>query len=530
MRRSSSTYKRLVLNGFLLISLIALLLAYAAIVADLPAQMLTPAQHAFLSYNRGRLIIQDAPLWNALLPGDQIQPAPLSAWGTRVRATLDARYEEKGGISATVYDLDFTSEYQVAYPDTAVTTTVELYFPFPSNLETLHDVRLLVDGTEPPGVTYTLDGIRWSTEVAAGDEYEILVGYKADGATSFAYTLNHDRRSEVLDVTITVRGLDGSQVSAGALPPTGHKTGEANDTFVWEYVNLVPSRDIRLELPTRLGFAQRVAQLQGDFRALARLAPALVGLFLASLAGLLRLADIRIRLTSLLLVGTGLALFYPSLTLLSGLVEVFLAAPIAFLVISGLVLVFLGLSIGWKATWWRVALLLLDFLGIFSMGLLTPWRGLLLTGGAILLVGTFMLHYAHYARSKAPQAPAMTSTEDMADAPSANAFVADVFVADAPIADDLVAGEPTDDELAAGEPAAHPPDNRVEKTIHEQAPRHCPRCGRALGDDHVFCPGCGFDVHPLWRCDNCGHEQFSLAELDLTHCVHCGEPLTPRLD
>ena len=489
MHGLSPKVREFIVNGILLVGLIGLLAAYLVVVSDLPSQIYTPAQNEYLRYSGSRRISQAEPVWNTLLPGGQIEPAMLSEWETQVRATLAARYEERAGVCATIYDLDFASEYHFAYPGPASRTAVELFFPFPSNLETLHDVRLMVDGTEPPGTRYTPDGIRWQAEMASGEGHEVLIAYRADGANSFSYALNHDRRFDIVDVTITVLGLEGSSISEGSLPATESQAGEGREVHIWDYANLVPSRDIRLQLPTRLGFAQRVAHLQDDFLTLAGLAPFLVGLFLASLAGLLHLAGVRLRLTDYLLTGCGMALFYPTLTLLGGVVDVTSAACIAFLLISSLVLAFLGLAAGWRRTWWRVGLLLTVFLGIFSLGVLTPWRGLLLTGGGLVLVGTFMTQYAH--RSGSPETK--------------------------------VAAGPAPAGVTHEEPTVTLP---LAECEHEQAHRHCPHCGRRLAEDHAFCPGCGKDVRPFRRCTDCGHEQFVLLDLDPAHCIRCGRPLS----
>ncbi|MDY7076462.1 MAG: hypothetical protein SXV54_06000 [Chloroflexota bacterium] len=482
--------KALLVNSLLLATLAGLLIIYLGIVSsDIPVHVYTPEQYAYLSYNRSRIISQDAPVWNLVSPGDQIIPASLSEWETYVQAVLDAHYEEQEGIIVTVYDLDFHSEYHLAYPGPEIITTIELYFPFPGNLETLHDVRFLVDGAEPPNAQYALDGIRWQTEIAAGETQDIGISYKADGVSSFTYGLNHGRRSDVLDVNITVKGLAGSQVAQDSLPATNSATGtldEGGATFTWEYENLIPSRDVQINLPTRMGFAQRVEQLQDDFCILAGLAPFLIGLFLVSLAGLFHLSGMRMPLANYLLAGLGLAFFYPLLTFLSGLVNVIVAATVSFLLVSGLVLLFLGLTAGWQRVKWRAGLLLFIFLGIFSLGTLTPWWRLLVTGGGLLLVGTFMLHYARRPLPSEPETPDKTSEK----------------------------------------PITTPPDVEPHAEFApEPVNRYCLHCGSALANDHAFCPGCGHDTSPFRHCANCGHEQFVPTDLDLVHCIRCGQAL-----
>ena len=474
----------LLVNVVLLMGLLGLLAAYLAVVVDLPSRVYTVAQREYLSYNYGRSITQAAPTLAIVETKDQVEATILAARESRVRATLDARYEEREGVSVTVYDLEFSSEYIVAYPGSNVTATVTLFFPFPSNLETLHEVSFLVDGEEPPEAQYTLQGIGWQTEMEAGEEHRIAISYQADGANSFSYGVAQGQRSDVLDVTVTVLGLEGSEVSRTSLPTTGRDVVDRGETFTWDYAGLIANRDIRLTLPSRLSFAQRVAHLQGDFSRMAVFAPFLVGLFLASLAGLLRLGGVSLRLESYLLMGCVLALFYPLLTFLSGVIDLVPAASLAFLIVSGLVLLFLGLMGGWRQTWWRGGLLLVIFLGIFSLGMLTPWRGLLFTGGALLLLGTFMIAYARQPKVTEP--------------------------------------EPVPPEAPEPEPMTEtsPPEE-----VPEPISRHCPHCGRGLAEDHQFCPGCGRDIHHFGACAKCGHEQYVSPDLEQAHCVHCGSLL-----
>jgi hypothetical protein len=484
-------------NGLLLIGLVGILITYLIIVSGNTAtHIYTPAQYAYLSSNLGRTISQQAPIWSFSLPADQsaqMTSTTLTEWRTSVRAALDARYEQQESIVITVYDLDFHAEYHLTYPGPAITTTVELFFPFPNNLETLHDVRFLVDGTEPQEAQYSLSGISWKTEMRADEEHEIAIDYQADGVNSFTYGLNQGRRSDALDVSITVSGLSGSTVPDASLPATENTAGAAagDEVFVWNYTNLIPSRDIQVDLPTRLGFAQRVEQLQDDFRVLAGLAPFLIGLFLASLAGILHLSEIHLPVTAYLLAGLGLALFYPLLTFLSGLINVVLAAVVSLLLVSSLLLLFLGLTAGWRRTAWRAGLLLVIFPGIFSLGILTPWWRLLGTGGSFLLLGLFMLHYA---RRPVPPTPEPDTAL-------------------------LLAEEPTEEPEEAQQADPTSPSTQA---LQQPDPRHCPHCGQTLSVDHNFCPGCGHDTSPFHRCANCGYEQYVSSEIELAHCVHCG--------
>ncbi len=467
-------------NGLLLAGLIGLLATYLAVVGDLPSRVYTATQQEYLAYNYGRSVSQLPPTWNIVQPDGRVASVILPGQKSRVRATLTARYEEQEGVSVTVYDLDFQGEYHLAHSG-PVSTSVELFFPFPDNLETLHEVRFVADGQEPHGVSYTTRGISWQAELGPDEAHRIGISYLADGATSFTYGLHRGQRADV-DIAVNVVGLTGSQVPRASLPVTASEVNGDGETFAWDYTGLIADRDVQLRLPTRLSFAQRVAQLQDDFNTLAWMAPLLVGLFLASLSGVLHLGGVRLELPSYLLAGCGMALFYPLLTFLSGMVDLTLAAPLALGLVSGLLLAFVSLVAGWRGTWWRVGLLLVIFLGFLSLGTLTPWQGLLLSGGGLLLVGTFMLLYARRPAAPEPQ--------------------------------------PADDVL---EPEVAP--SSKEEPIPEPAHFHCPCCARALADDYRFCPGCGYETHRLRRCAGCGHEYVTAAESEPVHCIRCGQSL-----
>ncbi len=500
------------INGLLLMSLIGLLVTYLIVVNDLPSQILSVAQREYLSYNTRHIISQLAPTWNIVEAGGQIGPTLLPGQESHVRVTLDARYEEQDGVSVTVYDLDFRGVYHLVHSDQG-NTDIELFFPFPGNLETLHGVYFLVDGEEPPGVNYATDGVRWRTTLQPGQEREIVISYRADGATRFTYGLHRYQRSDV-DITVTVVGLTGSQVARTSLPPTASEVNDDGEVFTWKYSGLIAERDIQLALPTRLSFAQRVAQFQDDFRALSRLAPFLVGLFIASLAGVFHLSGVSLRPESYLLAGLGLAFFYPLFTFLSGVIGVVLAAFLALTLVSGTLLAFLSLTAGWRGTWWRAGLLLLIFLGIFSLGWLTPWRGLAASGGGLLLVGTFMLLYA-----RRPPAPEPQSDPQAGHETEHVPFLEEVMP------------EPELDLDSQSTPVSREaePVPFLEEVIPEVEDLHCSDCGRALADDYHFCPGCGHDTSPLQSCADCGYRQLVPADCKPVYCIHCGQ-LLQKLD
>jgi hypothetical protein len=475
---------RFLTSGILLVGLIGLLVVNSLLVGSPLDLAYTPEQQEVLSYYYSRNLAQMAPATNYVQPDGQVIPTILPGRRSRVRAMLRASYEEKDGVTLTVYDLDFQAEYELIHGGD-YTVTLEFLFPFPSNLQTLHGVRFLVDEAEPADVQYSTQGIRWLTTLSPEEGHTVTIGYQADGVGSFTYGLYHEHRSDV-DVVVSVLGVEGSQVSENALAPSAVETVEGGEVFSWGYEGLIADRDVELTLPRQLNFAQLVAERYEDLHDLSRAAPWLVGLFLVALFALFHLSGVRLRLDGYLLAGCGMALFYPLLTFLSGLVDVIPAAIVGLLLVAGLEMVFLGMAVGWRQTW-RGALLLGVFLGLFSMGMLSPWRGLLLTIGGVVLLGAFMAVSARRPPEVEPEAG-------------------------------IEAGlnlEMAEETLPKPLPKPDP----------EPTGRYCPYCARKVQDGDNYCPGCGRSTSPFYQCVGCGHEQFVPRELDLAHCLHCGEPL-----
>ena len=79
--------------------------------------------------------------------------------------------------------------------------------------------------------------------------------------------------------------------------------------------------------------------------------------------------------------------------------------------VAALLVVFLGLAVGWRRTALQSALLCAVFLGLFSVGFMSAARGLLFTAGGLLLVADFMLLSARR-RTTGEQATALSPVPD----------------------------------------------------------------------------------------------------------------------
>jgi hypothetical protein len=364
-----------------------------------------------------------------------------------------------------------------------------------------------VDGEEPADAVYSTSGISWLTEMAPGDHLAVDISYQAEGASSFSYGLVQNQRTDI-DITVDVAGLQGSEIARGTLPESGIESTESGETWVWHYDGLIADRDIRLNLPKQLNFAQRVAEKQSDFRALANAAPLLVVAMLGVLFLVYRAENIHLRLESFLLIGFGTVLFYPLLTFMSAALPQVIAALLAFGVVTLLILLYIKRAIASRTSMVRTGLMLVVFLGLFAVGIISPWQGLFFTLGGLVLIGTFMTIYAGQALREEPSTP---HAEDI-----------DI---DAETAHKEIPGEIWEETSEKVISDASIP-VKAEDIIPAPTHAHCPHCGRELADDFDFCPGCGKETGEVQRCVHCGYLQV-IPDGDKTrYCVKCGTILS----
>jgi hypothetical protein len=293
--------------------------------------------------------------------------------------------------------------------------------------------------------------------------------------------------------------------------------GEAGEKFAWRYEALIADRDVQVVLPARSSFVQRVEKLQEPLQALSRFSPLFIASFIACLIGAHRLSGTRLPIEHYLLTGLGFFLFYPALVFLSGVFELELAAAVALVVITALLTVFVGRATESRRIGWQTALLCGVFFGLFSMGMISPLRGLLFTVGGLLLVGMFMLLVAR-------QRPPEPAIEEIAPRePSAGPGDEVDEMAEPVEATPL-------EEQSTIEPAVEVNAPDIPVTIPVPPPptppppsRYCPHCGGPLDEAFAFCPACGRDAKPFHRCSSCGAEHYVSSDTELGHCPACGE-------
>lgn len=470
--------------GLSVVALIGLLWLYATL--GMRSPMMDPYENELFVGEGAMLerIAQVSPELNYMSDEGIFEPGIISWRTSRVRASLSVEEEDSTEGLAVPYDLDFLGEYQLILPYSGL-NTVEVLFPFPQNLETLHDVQFLVDGEEPENVEYGTRGIRWQDEFFSDEEHTITIRYKAEGAYTFTYELPKEQRTNV-DVEIAVKGLTGASVPDSSLPPMEIKNSSENERIIWNYSNLIDNRNIQVRLPSEPNFSQRIAQIQFELDNLIQASPLVVIATLLALAASFRMSGTQLKIESYLLLGLGLVLFFPLVTFISGLIGVFAGSLAALLITIGLLVAFLRETAGWERVGWRVVLILVVFLGMFALGQLTDWSGVLLTAGGVTLLGVFMVQYAQWQSAR----------------------------------------EKLEPEQAIEQPEETTPQPTSEPAAENHPTLHCPQCSHSLGEGINFCSNCGYDTKHIQRCKNCGREQFPPAGFEVAYCLGCGESLS----
>jgi hypothetical protein len=468
--------------------------------SQLPKQTYTTEQKLWLSENSLRSVRQSAPEINVKGVA-AAKPIAFGAQESHITADMNVRYKDKNGATVTAYDLRFIAAYVIANPDGQQATTIEMVFPFPQTAAVLSEVTFMVDGVEPSGVTYSMQGIQWKATLDAGQARQVEVRYRADGVGSFGYSVPSAQRIKDLDLRVTIRGANEIRLPEAALEPTARQDTPQETTLAWRYLNTITNRNIQVELPARpkLAFAQRVERLGQFFMQLALAAPVLTALFLLCWLALMRLEARRVAVEHTVLLGMGFFLFYPLFIFSAGLLELPLAFILSVVVAGALVVGFGVRVLGGRFVAAYLVPLLIVFYGLLTRGLTEPRTlGVTLVSSAVILLALFMWRVSR----RKPQAANVAEPEPPA------------------------APAPVEERAPEPHPAAPEPIQDEQPPV-PHAERYCVHCGQRTANDFRFCPQCGKGAQATHTCVQCGLEYIPAGDLP-SFCPACGNSLVVK--
>jgi hypothetical protein len=400
----------------------------------------------------------------------------------RTDATIDLQvhYKKQEGVYLTTYDAAFSGDYEFRNPNHDYPSRIVLTFPFPPNVNTLSNLKMLVNGKEATETRTSMKGITWAGWFKPDESKTIHVEYEAQGIDDYSYATDHDRLNPFFRVVANVTGVEELELPNECLRLREREAIDGGFRLTWFHQGLVTSRDIMLDLPDKepeLTLAARLQEYAGRFSLLCRLAPLFVLLFVAGVALSARVGAPALDTESLVLLALNSLLLYPLLIFAAGFLGVGQAFWLAVSAISLLNVLYVWRR-GGVGLLWRVLLLSAILLGVFSYGVLQPrLTGLLLSGGGIAVIAFFMLSHALWP----PPAP-----------------------------------EPAWPE------SPPPPQPPVESLSPAAARGFCAYCGARLGEGYHYCPNCARAVHQTKRCANCGLEVCAECGKEFRHCPACG--------
>jgi predicted RNA-binding Zn-ribbon protein involved in translation (DUF1610 family) len=496
------------LSIVLILILLSMMVGLIGLTVQLPHRVYTTEQQQWLSSNAARQVNQSPPemYYNSLLadrdsklPAVPAKPVAFGARESHITADMDVRYKDHEGATVTAYDLRFAATYLIVNPDAQHAITMEMNFPFPQTAAVLSEVTLAVDGTEPPGVTYSMQGINWKTVLDPAQERKVEVHYRAAGVGSFGYGVPQSQRMSDFDLRVTIRGAQKINIPESALEPTDRQDppqSAANETVLsWRYLNTITNRNVQVELPAlpRLAYAQRVEQLGQFFMQLAVAAPLLTMLFLLCWLAAMRLESLRVAREHLVLLGIGFFLFYPLFIFSASFMDLPLAFVVSLVVAGTLVVGYVVRAIGKQMVTIYLVPLLIVFYCLLTRGLTAPrYLGLMLVISAVVLAALYMWRVS---RHKLLAAETSAPVEDEQVAPAVEETVAPVEQV-----------EPT------------PPQH------DENTERYCAHCGQRIERNFQFCPHCGKNAQVTRQCTHCGLE-YVPSDNAPSFCPACGNSL-----
>ena len=495
------------LSIVLILILLGMMAGLIGLTIQLPSGVYTTEQQEWLSYNSARQVNQLAPEVNYRLFSDMAavpKPVAFGARESHITADMDVRYKDHEGATVTAYDLRFVATYLVANPDAQHPITLEMNVPFPRTAAVLSEVTFAVDGTEPPGVTYSMQGINWKAAFDPGQERKVEVRYRAEGVGSFGYGVPPSQRMSDFDLRVTIRGAQKINIPESALAPTARQDAANETVLSWRYLNTITNRNVQVELPAlpRLAYAQRVDRLGQFFLQLALAAPLLTALFLLFWLAATRLESLRVAREHTMMLGIGFFLFYPLFIFSAGFMDLPLAFVISLIVAGALVVGYVVRAIGSQMVTIYLVPLLIVFYCLLTRGLTAPrYLGMMLVISAVVLAALFMWRVSRHK----PQAAAIAAPVEE-EKPTTVAEEKQVA--------------PTAEEIAA-------PVEEAEQTLPhdaEDTQRYCAHCGQRIESSFQFCPRCGKDAQVTRQCERCGLEYIPTGEMP-GFCPACGNSL-----
>ncbi len=272
----------------------------------------------------------------------ELEALPLS-W-QRVGLTAGMSYRKRGLTYFSGFEFGFQGSYGVVND---LGKSIDLVFVFPiqmsSNRVLLSDLVFRVNGESAP---YDLSGsegrLVWTGRLAEGEELAVEIAFQGQGLDSFTYVLDPALPVRDFELEIDISGGEGFDYGPGVLPATEVRQEGDRTLLTWRYGALESGVPVGVILPSEKGFDQIIAIM------IRRAWPTFL-LFYLTLVALWAHRGHRPPVWEAYLISATYAFFYVLLPYLTAYMHFYLAYGLSLLLVGGLLVLYLGQTLGKEA-------------------------------------------------------------------------------------------------------------------------------------------------------------------------------------
>lgn len=169
---------------------------------------------------------------------------------TNIKIDLSRNNFVKGFDVYTLFNAKFNGEFVLANKN-KTNNLVKIFFRFPQNATQVNQVQFKIKDKkgnfiEPDDLIYDSNSISKYIQLKYKESVTVKISYIAEGYDNYIYDSNENISSKSFKMQINLKDAQEDFIPENSLQPTQIK----NNSFIWDYKNVVTEGKIIVELPT----------------------------------------------------------------------------------------------------------------------------------------------------------------------------------------------------------------------------------------------------------------------------------------
>ncbi|MFK8066973.1 MAG: inner membrane CreD family protein [Gammaproteobacteria bacterium] len=330
----------------------------------------------------GSHITQKAPSLSVKVPGSKSNRI-LMPQSNLIKVDLQLEQRKKGLIWYPTYKVKFDGVYTIKNTD-AVSQSVRLHFPLPSESATYDHFDFMVDGESQSLDLKTSEGVNYLIELAPDQTRSFTIQYQTRGLRAWQYFLSNEGKVKNLDLLVTTNFLEVDYQN-GSLSPMSVEIKDNLTELRWTANDFITKQNVAILMPEKINPGPLSARMSF-------FAPVCLLFFFVLISALSVIKKINIHPMHYLFVTAGFFAFHLSFAYMVDVINVHLAFLISSIISVGLVILYLRSALG-KTFPWRIAATgQFFYLVLFSYSFfIKGMTGLTVTVGSILTLAVLMM-------------------------------------------------------------------------------------------------------------------------------------------